>query len=239
MKKYILIALSICSLSINADAQFRVGPEVGVNIGSISRELSGDLSGFTVTNSTRANLRAGAIAEVPLLNNLTLQPGLFYTTRSTKSNVSVFIFDIEQTYSINYLELPVNLQYKTGNPGEGRLFVGIGPYIGYVIGGFTNTEVGGSGFSLLGGGTNPLEDLANGKEKISTGTDSTDEVRPFDFGANFNVGYELPMGLIFRAQIGMGLLNTAPLSDAAKQKNWAGCISIAYLFNPGKATKPE
>lgn len=235
-----LFSIAIAVLSVSTQAQFRFGPEVGVNIGSISRELAG----FSVSNSVRAGLRAGAIADVRIMDNLYFQPGVFYSMRGTKSTMDLFgLIKIEQTYSVNYVELPLNIQYKAGNVGEGRLFIGLGPYAGYVVGGKVITKVDQSLLQLLGGsGTGGLE-LPEEEQKLSVGTDSTDHVRPFDIGANVNLGYELPMGLIFRGQFGFGFLNTAPVHEISgqevSQKNWTGSITIAYLIGLNRSGKKE
>lgn len=232
--KNIIILLICIFTSLSTSAQFKIGQEVGMQIGSISR----DVNSFTVTNNIRVGVRAGLVSDIAINDNFSVQPGLFYTTRSTKSVADFFIFSVEQSFSVNYLELPINFQYKSGTPDKGRVFIGVGPYIAYALGGKSKIEIPNNNPFIQNALSNPLvSGLLNDQADVSVGTDTTDAVRPFDIGANINFGYELPVGLFFRGQIGMGFMNTAPLDDLITQKNWGGAITIGYFFN--LARKPD
>lgn len=228
IRKLILFALLI--VSISSEAQIKVGPEAGVYIGSISRSVQG----FSVNNSVRPGLRAGLNADFAINDNFSIQPGLFYTGRSTKSTLDFFVISIEQSLSVNYLELPVNFVYKAGSPDKGRIFIGVGPYIGYALGGKTKTDIPNSLF-LQGFINDPsLLGLLTEDRNINVGVDTTDDVRPIDIGANISIGYEFPFGLFFRGQVGMGFMNTAPLDEFVTQQNWGSAITIGYLFNTAR-----
>ncbi|MCB0700374.1 MAG: PorT family protein [Chitinophagales bacterium] len=225
-------------------AQIRIAPEVGLNIGGMSRTvedidipLLGSVS-ISTENKTRVGFRAGLIADIPVAENVAVQPGIFYSTQAVKTNFTVFILDISQTLKVNYLLVPVNVLYKFGTPDKGRFFVGAGPYFGYAFGGTSDIEdPNGILTGLAGGNTGgTLPAIESGD--ISIGSDTMDSAKPFDFGLNFNLGYELPQGVFVRGQFGLGLANTAPI-ESYKQKNWGMTISVGYLIGFNKKGNKE
>lgn len=100
---------------------------------------------------------------------------------------------------MNYLEIPVNAVYKFGD-GDGGFMLHAGPYLGYMI----NATVEGEAI------------------------DDYDGVNRMDFGLNVGVGYQLPMGLMFRAQYGLGLASTT--DGDAKVPNRVIGITVGYTL---------
>jgi hypothetical protein len=120
------------------------------------------------------------------------------------------------TTNLNTIEVPVNVMYKFHLKTCNSLFVGIGPYVGYNISG-TQT---------------------NGSLKI--GSDNTDNIKAFDFGAGINVGYEMCNGLFFRARYQWGIANLQPQNDYITNINSESYgVQIGYFFGrkPAKCMK--
>lgn len=239
MKKVFILLIFCTSISFYGNAQIRIGLEAGANASGMKREFSG----FSASNTNRLSYKAGAIVDIPIYKeNVSIQPGIFYTARGSELYADFTIADfsliqVKQIMHVNYIEVPVNIQYKQGEAGKGKLFVGAGPYFGYAATGRVTTTVSGNSIvksiiSLTG-----LVDFDEGEKDLRVGTDSNDHIRPFDIGINANMGYEFPIGIIIRGQIGTGLMNTAPNQDVNEQRNWGGSLSIAYTFGFRKKEK--
>lgn len=210
MKKLILSALFISAIT-SVSAQFKLGPEAGVNYASVSFD---DPTGLATVTPVIGG-KVGVIGDLALTDNLYLQPGLFFSMKGAKQNFLI----LEGTQTVNYIEVPVNVQFKLDGPGYGRFFFGAGPYVGYAI----SAKFSGSYVDLLSGAK------VDTSYAMNVGTSATDQVKPLDFGVNVNLGYELPVGLFVRGQFSYGFANTSNTPNFS-QNNWVGSLSLGYLF---------
>ena len=195
--------------------QLGYGFRAGVNFPGYS--LSSGSSRSTV------NFQVGAFAEVPLAGDyLSLQPGLTLQGKGAKGDW-FFGFSPNDPHDpaltkfqqhTMWLDIPVNLLGKLRTSVAGFAFAGIGPYLG----------IGLSGKHKIG--DTALEDngtaFAFGKDK---------SLRGLDFGMNFTLGYQLPLGLQLYGSYGLGLVNLSP-SDAYTQKNKVWTIGLGYSLEP-------
>ncbi len=127
MKSIVLVigALMIGSITVMAQKSSAI-IKGGVNFANISNNDDG---GFD-DNRMLTSFHAGVIADLNLTEFLALQPGLLYTGKGIK-----FENDLQKlTYSPRYLELPVNLVFKTPT-GNAKFFIGAGPYAAVGLGG--------------------------------------------------------------------------------------------------------
>ena len=108
---------------------------------------------------------------------------------------------------LSYLVLiqDVRYQYPLGN--SGTLYGGLGPYIGYGIGGSS------------GSGSNKVPAF------------SSDGYKRFDFGLHFAAGYELPSTLDFRLSYELGLYDksTDPSDYTSYNRTWS--IGVGYSLS--------
>lgn len=213
MKRLFLLATTVVMCATRTNAQFRIGPELGLNITSASYSQSFGFGAISPSSSVLIGAKGGVIADLGLGDRFAIQPGVFYSMKGFKLTYTGF-GSVNVTMRINYIEVPVNVMYKTGSEGSGRFFFGAGPYIGYALGGRAKA-------SGLGVSENISLPIGN--------NDSTDLVKPIDLGGNINAGYELPMGLYARGQFGYSFINTSPLLGIS-QNNWGATISVGYLI---------
>jgi hypothetical protein len=212
MKKITLLLAAVVGAITVSTAQIRIAPEVGATLNKMKMDPDPGTS-FKVGG------RVGGIVDIPLSKNLYLQPGIAFAMKGSKSD----LLSLEITTNLNYIEVPVNLVYKFGQEGSGRLFVGLGPNLAYAVSGTQKTS--GSIFGIS----------FDGKEDITFGSDSS-EVKAFDFGGNLSVGYELPMGLYARAYYQMGFAKLT--NNGSDTKNMGFGLSIGYFFG-NKSKKPS
>jgi hypothetical protein len=215
----------ICLLSIPAFAQVRFGAEAGININSVKYELPPGLP-FSLKSKSTVGPRLGIVADVPLSNNFSFQPGIFYSARGGKQTSSIpfngITISFEGNFKINYIEVPLFLMFKA-DAGPGKLMVGAGPGINMGLNAKLVTTVSALGYS---------EDSTS---TLDFGSD-TSEIKRFDFSANFCAGYEFNNGFFVRAGYNLGLVNLSN-NEGEVLKNRAFVFTLGYFLKPGTEKK--
>lgn len=146
----------------------------------------------------------GVDYEIGVAPDFYFAPGLQFSTKGTNIDF------VETKAVLNYFEVPLNLVYKP-LLGDGNLIVNFGPYLGYAISGKYK------------------DDIAD--TDIEFGSDDTDDYKPFDMGANIGFGYQLGMGLSFKLNAQLGLINILPDGDSDNLvKNNGFAFSVGYRF---------
>jgi hypothetical protein len=118
--------------------------------------------------------------------------------------------------------LPLNLVYK-GALGNGFILVGLGPYIGYAIGGNVTPD---------GGSATDIEF----KNVVETSDPLTvPYLKAFDAGGNIFAGYELASGIFIQLSAQLGMLKINPeykvlTDDKSSVKNTGFGLSLGYRF---------
>lgn len=126
MKRKISIVMLLVAMlgAFSAQAQFKIGPRVGLNIDKVS------ISGGNFDESNRCGVTAGLQAEfmIPVVN-FGFDASLMYTHMKT---------EVEgENISRNFLEIPVNLKYKFGIPVVSSFlkpYVFTGPTVAFRLG---------------------------------------------------------------------------------------------------------
>ncbi|MGN6511600.1 MAG: outer membrane beta-barrel protein [Chitinophaga sp.] len=204
MKKALL---SVAALLIAGAtfAQTKFGIVAGPSFSSYTYKVNGDKE----TSSLLTNFRAGLTADLQLADEFYIQPSLLYTGKGGKEEV----FGFDTKTNVGYLELPINFMYKP-EVGNGNLFIGLGPY--FAVG--------------LNGNRETVVNDAVVKNDIEFG-DENGQMKRFDAGANFQVGYELPMGLNFGLFTDLGLVNLQGNGDDDNSfRNTAFGVTVGYKF---------
>ena len=135
--KYILLMTVLCTGSLFSSAQSGVRFQTGINLSNIT--MSG---GSTHEANMLSSFHAGLIADFELAPSVYLQPGLIYGGKGSKiqSGTPGTNGYVKQTFNPYYIDMPVNLVFKTPSTGAGRFFIGAGPYLSIGIRGKTKTE---------------------------------------------------------------------------------------------------
>lgn len=221
MKKLFLSIIAIASVA-TANAQMRFGGELGLNMSNVSVSPSPGTS-----PSMAIGARVGALMDYSFNDNWAFQPGIYFSmmgykipgTSETVQGITISSPDF--TMTLNYIHIPLNIVYRM-DAGPGKFFVAAGPYLGYGISGTEKT----SAVSYTVAGQTVSEPATSTSVKF--GSDSS-SVKALDFGVGVNVGYELPMGLFFRAGYDLGLANMSNTSGETV-KNTCIHISVGYFF---------
>lgn len=218
-------------LSCSVSAQTRFGIKAGLDMASMP--LSDDyfnvlefVEGADFENKSLPAFHAGAVIEFGLGSNFGLGTGVQLRVKGGKREFSGVVLNVPYTRTksvrLLYLQMPLMLQYR--NSG---FYAGLGPYLGYAVGGSqkTKTESGG--------------DSSSSSESLDFGSDENDDYGKFDFGGAVELGYELFGNLRLSASYSLGLANVIPADqvEAADDLggNWSGKnnvigLSVTYLF---------
>jgi hypothetical protein len=217
--KYLLTVLLVVTLGTAVMAQVRFGLEAGANIATI-KVKEDPPSGYSPSYSSKVGFKIGALADIGIGDHLAVQPGVFYSMRGGKIKVDVPGFGSAETErTVNYLEVPILVQYKL-NAGPGRVFVGLGPSVGMGLSGKDHEKY---NYAFFGSKDTTVS--------VKFGSDTT-ETKKMDFGAVFNVGYELNMGVFVRVSYYLGLANMANNGPGQNDKatNRGFSVSAGYLL---------
>jgi len=181
------------STSAFSQSKIRIGATAGLNLAGIFND--GELSDLN------PGFRGGAVFDFGIGKMFSVVPELLFSQRGWKYSGS----GREETATVNYIELPINLVLKLKLASDTRLTFFPGFYAGYALSG-----------KIKDGGSVPIGSGA-------------DEMNPLDMGVNIGLGLEIK-SVIFRMQVHTGLknLNNEP---EPKMETGAFSISLGYFFN--------
>jgi Outer membrane protein beta-barrel domain len=208
MKKIALVCfLGLAALT--AEAQTRFGIKAGLNLSDVNGKSDG--RSFNSDTKMKPSFHVGVIADFSISENVFVQPGILASSKGFKIEQS----GITASTSPLYVEVPVNIGFRTELSDNLKFYVMGGPYVGIGVAG--NSKISGSGQSET--------------ETINWGNDENDsDYKRLDYGVNVGVGVEVSNFLI-GAQYGLGLANVFPGGDKDNSfKNAVIGISVGYLF---------
>lgn len=218
--KHILVITALIISGITAQAQNEARTSFGILGGVNLQNLSGkDASGDKLENDLIVGYHIGVNLQIPVAPDFYFQPGVVFSTKGASNTV----LGVTGTYKLSYIEVPLNLLYKS-QVGSGHILLGFGPYIGYAIGGKAKYEGG---------------NLSYENEIIFQNTLGNDPtrtyIRAFDAGGNIFFGYELAAGLFFQLNSQLGMLNInaeneGDTNDKTAMKNTGFGVSLGFRF---------
>ena len=192
MKKTMLFVTGILFLSALSNAQsVRWGVKAGANFSNINAQSS------EASWGSRTGVHVGLLAHIHLNKNWAIQPELLYSMQGAKSTVAG---DETQTINLNYLNVPVLLQYMFDNGFR----LQTGPQLGFLM----------SATSKIGTG----EAVKN-----------TEFYNKTDFSWSFGAGYLSNIGLGVDARYNLGLTDTYK-PGGLRETNNVFQLGLFYMF---------
>jgi hypothetical protein len=213
--KIFTISAVFIFLTITMQAQIGFGILGGINFQNLNGKNS---SGYKLKNDLAPGFHVGGNIQLQVAPDFFFQPGILFTTKGANDNDA----SPSLKYRISYLELPLNMVYK-GLLGKGYFMIGLGPYLGYGIGGKVKFD---------NGATSKIE-FRNVVEANETSMATF--LRAFDAGGNIFVGYELASGIFIQLNTQLGMLKINPedrriSNDISSIKNTGFGFSAGYRF---------
>lgn len=130
LKRFFLLFFVAGSCSA-AFAQVQFGVRAGVNFSNAVVKFS---DGSKMPTNLLTGFHAGVTADLPVGDEFSVSPGLLFTTKGYQYKESSDGVTGTLNQHPYYLELPVHFMFKP-ELGNGRLLLGVGPYLAYGIGG--------------------------------------------------------------------------------------------------------
>lgn len=204
--------LALITGAAQAQNKTTFGVRAGVNFTNVNGK---DESDDKLDNKMKVGFNVGVNAEIPLADEFFLQPGVLFSTKGAKAKEG------DGKLNIAYVEVPVNFLYKP-EVGDGKLLLGVGPYIGIGVGG----KLKGDGDDVDIKFTNDIKDI-NDLDGYP--------MKRLDFGGNLLFGYEFSNKFSVQLNAQLGLANLTPKvmgekPENAKAKNTGFGVSVGYRF---------
>jgi hypothetical protein len=226
--------LSVIAILILTAAVLQAQVEFGVVAGPNFQNMVGkDADGDKLTNGMIVGFHAGVKANIPIAPDFYFQTGLLLSQKGSRNNevliaVKAASDEYNTTTRISYIDVPLHLLFRP-EFGSGHILVGFGPYVAVGLFGSQDVDYGSS--------------VPTMEQKIKFKGEITDDefwqmdnayYKRFDAGADIFVGYEMSMGLWFRLNAQLGLLNMiSDITDyegEANLKNTGFGLSVGYNF---------
>lgn len=182
MKKIFPLAVLLILSANETNAQIRFGGEKSITLNNLSSNgLGGDYQ-------MKVGFRTGFLADIPVVGNLSVQPGIGYTMKgaemqSTAGDGNTRISN-KTKLALDYIELPVNIVYNFGDRGAKHFFAGAGAYVSRLFSGRIKQRT----ETVVEGGDTKTTKEINGL--ILGNADNSMPITRVDFGANILAGYQ-------------------------------------------------
>jgi len=222
MRQLLLCAIVMaCFISVSY-GQWRVGPELGLGYTGNAKIYSSGVTGFELPSK----IRIGFSLESAFSKHWAAQTGLFYAGKGIQGYpitvLKIDHFDSTRRYissrkpdiRFGYLELPLNIVFKTGDGSKARLIAGAGIYASYAL----SVHVDTASVTLF------TDSTLN-----SPTANRSENIKKADFGFNVFAGVEFPFGLQLKIYYSQGL--STLLSGDEKIRNKTYGLAACYLFN--------
>lgn len=197
MKKILL--LLFCLTPAVIFAQFRVGVRLGGNLANFTGSEVKQWGAANVDPTPMIKFHLGVYADYYILENLSIQPGLFYSAKGPKYEGETEIYDMDGNFNmadityvkrLGYIDIPILFHYHINE----SLSVFIGPQFSFLLSAKVKNDADQEVLNALG-----LDDEEDVK----------DSYRGFDLGLPLGLAYELASGLNIQLGYDIGLLNIA------------------------------
>jgi len=195
-KQFLLFASIVFSIGAMAQVQPSFGIKGGVSSSGMRGEAVGSLQNlldFTdgmIATSNRTGFFAGTYATIPVSENVSVEPGLYYAQKGYELRGELGLKDVaflganaKVQLTSHYIDMPVLLKANLGG-----LQVFAGPQISYLAAADLRTTAGVLGFNLLNRTMN-----------------ATEQFNRWDAGITGGLGYQFKNGLNISAAYEHGL----------------------------------
>ena len=187
----------------------------GLNLANVSITDDGKVDEAKMLTS----FQVGVIGDFHLGSIVYLQPGILYTGKGSKTqsgDPSSANYS-KATSNPMYIEVPVNLVFKTPAIKNTRFFFGAGPYLGIGVAGKIKNEG-----KVLGIAYNNERDIEFSNDDPTTLEYEEGAgfgiIKRFDYGLNGTAGIE-GKNMTFSANYGLGLAKLQSGSNSAEDNN--------------------
>ena len=205
------MVLAIASFVTSSAQNTRIGVTAGAAFANYMAKVDGQKDNGT----SKTGLTVGILLDAAMGKHFSFQPAVNFVQKGTKDESTSGGVTAKVTMTVNCIEVPLNFLYNA--PGEnGNFFIGAGPSVAFSLSGKLKYK----------------DDQNNLSESLHFGKSEDDNMKGFDFGANFLAGYNFKKGIFVAANINMGISNLAiDNSDGGYLRSQYFGLRIGYKFN--------
>ena len=204
MKKMFFAAIAVVGFSAMGMAQQQVkfGPKAGVNFANLSGMDNSEM---------KIGFHVGAVAEIKFNDKFSIQPEVVYSAQGTKYSYSETVpmvgkIEVDAKNNLDYINIPIMAKYYIVD----GFSVEAGPQIGFLV---------------------KAEGKVEGGDSSAT-TDMKKFYKSTDFGINFGLAYDLPMGFFVNGRYNLGLSDIRDnTSNGDAVKNSVIQVGVGYKFD--------
>ncbi|WP_347216454.1 porin family protein [Chryseobacterium sp.] len=233
MKKLFIGLAFVGSLFMNAQEKTKSSSPItfGVKAGFNATTLSRSHDSYTYdeydsNEKMKPGFNAGVFVNIPVAEKFSVQPELLFSQLGSKTEENYryiingnahFRQDTEYTTNLNYLVLPIMVQYNI----LPQLYVEAGPEFGLLLGGKNK----GDENTVIRQGNSTSIDKSSFSKKINM-----DFYNRFNFGIGIGAGYYFTQNFGVTARFTAGLTNVMDIDNDYKVRNNAFQVGVAYKF---------
>ncbi len=229
MKKLILGLAFAGSLLVNAQEKTKsaspitFGVKAGFNASTLSKyDGNGE---YDNDQKLKPGFNAGVFVHIPVADKFSIQPELLFNQLGSKTeereefyvNSDLYRRDVDYKKTLNYLTLPIMVQYKI----LPQLYVEAGPEFGFLLGGKDKGDI---TMSKNSGNTTTTQ-TTTFSEKIVK-----DLYNRFNFGMGIGAGYYFTENFGVTARFTAGITDIYKHNSADAIRNNAFQVGVAYQF---------
>lgn len=163
-------------------------------------------SDSTLSNDYKSNIgfNFGGTIEIPMVNNFSLEPGIFVSTKGFHEEISEDFFGIKYSMKMNmnlyYIDIPINGKY-TFNMNNFKIYGLLGPYLGIGLTGTYKQE-----------STAMNQTQTEEKTVVFDSKNEEFHLNRFDYGFQIGAGVEV-QSFLFAITYNYGLGNILPNTE--------------------------
>lgn len=146
-KLFLVVVCAISALTVSAqravsssssffstekvDGGVQFGIRAGINFANITFKEDNN----SISYDSRASFHVGVIADIPLMQSLYIQTGLYLQNKGAKYEETYEYSKYKEEHKPMYLQIPLLASYRYDFSDAVQLQVNVGPYFAYGIGG--------------------------------------------------------------------------------------------------------
>ena len=185
LKKNTILLFAFMAITVSVNAQIRPGIKLGYNFSGFIADYRGDktpeelrkIAGDPDNFKMRSGFQGGLIVDCPINDTWAIQPGARFAMQGFKDKYTSN-GDVIRKFSLFYLQVPVNVQYRLNVYEDTNVLFQAGPYGGMGLFGRQSFQRNGKS-----------QDMNDTQKKITFGADN-DIKQAFDYGIGAGVGIE-------------------------------------------------
>jgi hypothetical protein len=203
-------------------------PEAGFNLNNMYVKEHH----YENSNMLKAGFHVGVMMDAAVGKHGAIQPELRYIMKGGELTSKTANQERKDKLTLHYVEMPVNIVYKTGTAGGNRFMVGAGPYVSALVNAQSKTKIKTTTSNFEDGTTS-----TDGQHSLPIShKDAPGNMQRFDYGANCFVGYEMASGTFLKAggEVGLRDLQQSQIDGKFYNRNYNFLFTVGHLIGNNK-----